>query len=120
MNKRLLGPLTCLGEILVIIGAAIWITGWKGAGIVFAIGAVVFAACRIIEHHCNGYDDKPLTLRRLYRQRMIGAVMVVISAVMMLFYDLSPTGWLVPFIVFTVTEIYTAFRIPKCEQSSQV
>lgn len=112
MNKYL-GYLTSLGEILVVVGAAVWITGWEGTKYVFAAGTLLFLAGRLLEKH----PTDNLTLKRLYRQRMIGCIMLLVSAVMMLFYDLSPTGWLIPFIVFAVAETYTAFRIPKIENS---
>ena len=99
-----------LGEILVIIGAAIWITGWIGACYVFVIGTLLFAIGRLMEGHP---ETQNVVLKRLYRQQIVGVFMLMASAALMLFYTGSRTAWLIPFIVFTVTELYTAFRIPS-------
>lgn len=98
-----------LGEILVIVGAATWAIHWMAADYVFAIGAVLFLIGRLFFKYSKTTN---IALRRLIRQQKIGAVMAVISAGMMSFYPYSPTGWLVPFVVFVVFETYTAFRIP--------
>ena len=99
-----------LGEILVIIGAAVWITGWSGAAYVFAVGTVMFAAGRLLEKHP---ETQNVVLRRLYRQQAIGVCMLMVAAGLMLFYTPSRTAWLIPFIIFTVVELYSAFRIPS-------
>ena len=99
-----------LGEILVIIGAAVWITGWGGVAYVFAAGTVMFAAGRLQERHP---ETQNVVLRRLYRQQAIGVIMLMVAAGVMLFYTPSRTAWLIPFIIFTVVELYTAFRIPS-------
>ncbi|MCQ2076561.1 MAG: hypothetical protein MJZ20_05940 [Bacteroidaceae bacterium] len=109
MNEKLNLILTCLGEIMVIIGAALWITSWQWTSYIFALGTVMFATGRFFEKHP---ETQTTTLKRLYRQQCIGIIMLMASAGLMLFYTASRTAWLVPFIVFTVAELYTAFRIP--------
>ncbi len=99
-----------LGEILVIIGAAVWITGWKGAAYVFTAGTVMFAVGRLLEKHP---ETQNIVLRRLYRQQTIGVFMLMVAAGMMLFYTPARSAWLIPFIVFTIVELYSAFRIPS-------
>ena len=107
MTQKHISYLTNLGEILVAVGAIVWITNWLVSEYIFAIGTLLFLIGRLLEKH----DTTNLVLKRLYRQRMIGGIMLLASAVMMIAYTLSHTAWLIPFIIFTVIETYTVFRI---------
>jgi hypothetical protein len=123
MNKeKILTGITNVGEVLVLIGASLWITGWKFTDYIFAAGAVLFVAGRLAEHHDETHN---IALKRLYVQRIIGSVMLVLSVLLMFFHSqvngfvisdymvhASSTAWLVPFMIFAVIEVYTAFRIP--------
>ena len=109
MKTKIIGLSASLGEILVVIGAAIWITGWIGASYVFVVGTILFAVGRLLEKHP---ESQNIVLNRLYKQQSIGIIMLVISAGMMLFYPYQRTAWLIPFIIFVVAETYSAFRIP--------
>lgn len=109
------------GEVLVIAGALIWVTGWSGANYIYAAGATIFAIGRLGEKH----DVKDAVLRRLYRQRTFGLVVALLSAVVMnmepgfyLGYYMPRTTWLVLFLIFAVFEVYTAFRIPAVEEKN--
>lgn len=106
--------LTIASEITVIAGAALWVTGWKGANILFIIGAIVFAVLRLAEKN----KGKDIIEKRLYRQRKAGAIALLMAALLMIVcpcyflgYYLLPSTWLIPFVIFTVFEVYTAFRI---------
>lgn len=110
------------GEIMVIAGALIWVTGWSGANYIYAAGAAIFAMGRLGEKHEAG----DAVLRRLYRQRTFGLVVVLLSAVVMnmkpgfyLGYYMPRTTWLILFLVFAVFEVYTAFRIPAVEDKNK-
>ena len=74
---------TISGEILIVIGAALWITGWEPVRYIFAIGALIFATGRLLMPH----EGNNVTLRRLYTQQNIGAIFAIISALLMFFYD---------------------------------
>ncbi len=108
--------MACTGEILIIIGAVLWITGTSVANYLFATGATLFAIGRVNEKKVGG----SITLARLYGQRALGIVAILVAAVLMNlkggFYFgmyLRPSVWLVPFVVFVVIELYTAFRLPQ-------
>ena len=123
MSKdNVLGYITNIGEVLVLIGAAFWITGWEFINYVFAVGTLLFTVGRLFEKH----PESTITLRRLYIQRTIGVVVLVLSAWLMFFYDridgfeisdykvhATASAWLLPFFIFVVIELYTAFRIPS-------
>lgn len=110
------------GEVMVIAGAMIWVTGWIGANYIYAAGATIFAVGRLGEKH----DVKDAVVKRLYRQRTFGVVVALFSALVMnlepgfyLGYYFPRTTWLVLFLVFAVFEVYTAFRIPVAEEKSR-
>jgi hypothetical protein len=124
MNKQnVFGYIANIGEVLVLIGAAFWITGWEFINYVFAVGTLLFTLGRLFEKHP---ESTTITLRRLYTQRTIGVVVLVLSALLMFFYDringfeigdyevhATASAWLLPFFIFVVIELYTAFRIPS-------
>lgn len=123
MNKQnVFGYIANIGEVLVLIGAAFWITGWEFINYVFAVGTLLFTVGRLFEKH----PESTITLRRLYTQRTIGVVVLILAALLMFFYDringfeisdyevhATASAWLLPFFIFVVIELYTAFRIPS-------
>ena len=123
MSKdNVLGYIANIGEVLVLIGAALWITGCEFLNYVFAVCTLLFAIGRLIEKH----PQSTLTLRRLYLQRTIGVVVLIVAALLMFFYEYingfeisdykvhaTASAWLLPFFIFVVIELYTAFRIPS-------
>ncbi len=108
--------MACAGEVLILVGAVLWMTGTLVANVLFAAGATLFAIGRINEKRVKG----SITLSRLYGQRALGIVALLLSAVAMNmqggFYFgvyVRPSVWLIPFVVFVVIELYTAFRLPQ-------
>ena len=112
MNKQnVLGYIANIGEVLVLIGAAFWITGWEFINYVFAVGTLLFTVGRLFEKH----PESTITLRRLYIQRTIGVVVLILAALLMFFYDringfeisdyevhATASAWLLPFFIFVV------------------
>lgn len=108
--------IACAGEICVIVGAMLWITRMSVANYLFAAGATLFAIGRLNEKKVKG----SVVLARLYGQRALGIVALLLSAVAMNYHGgfmlgvyVRPSAWLIPFVVFVVIELYTAFRIPQ-------
>lgn len=121
------GYVEIVGETLVAAGAAMWMPVRAVAPWIFAFGVVVFAIGRFLQtpfyQKYAERDPRELTLRRLYNQRVIGMVALVLSAMLMFmpvgFYYgiyLGAMSWLVLFVVFTVVEVYTAFRISTVDK----
>lgn len=119
-----IGPVLLVAAALLFIvlnSYALWIR------ILFALGVVLLTINRFFgdesDWRQSKRSDKPLTLRRLYRQRCAGVVVLYLSVVLLFlpegFYYglyLRRISWLLPFIVFTVIELYSAFRIPAVEK----
>lgn len=121
-KQKLMEIIAVSGEILIIAGAAVWITGWVGSRFIFALGALLFATGRQFSEHEGKNGD--VVLRRLYVQQNIGVVFALIAALLMFFYDRlngievfdyvvrsTASAWLLPFFIFVVLEVYTTFRI---------
>lgn len=108
-----------VGELLIVIGAALWITRLQWIPVFFSIGALIFTIGRLSVQQnmkCN-----TISLKRLYRQRTFAVFALILSATLMFVkpgyyfgYNLYITNfsWFVLFAVFAIIEVYTAFRIP--------
>lgn len=116
MNDKIFALIANVGETIVLIASAIWITKWEWTAYLYAIGAFLFCVGRI----CEKRDiNNNVALKRLYSQRLIGLAMLLLSATMMCFYKSSRTAWILPFVIFVVFELYTAFRIPAEEKKEK-
>ena len=67
----------------------------------------LFAAMQITDT----YKGSSFVVKRLRRQQIIGAVLLVAAGILMLV--LHRNEWMVCLLVAAIFELYTAFRIPK-------
>lgn len=129
-KDKLMGYVEMAGETLVVTGAAAWLPLRNLAMIIFAAGTVLMAIGRFAQtpsyQKYSPVDPKVLTLRRLYRQRMMGMVALILSAIIMNMPQgfhfglyVAPASWLVTFIIFAIIEVYTAFRISAVEKDNK-
>lgn len=102
MTQRHFEYTAICGELLVILGAILWMQHWAIVPYVYALGAALFIIGRL-----------KLGMRRA------ASMWLAVSAALMFFdhttyigYDMYilPSYWLVPFIGFVVNEVYDAFR----------
>ena len=115
LSLRLLSCVLTLGGCLVLAGAAAPIAGFSEAiaFYLFAPGALLFAAAQTLSR----LPITNSTLRRLRRQQLLGAALIVAAAVMFFMHlrAIRPcTGdeWKLALIIAALLEIYTSFRIP--------
>ena len=119
-----LGYMEMGGEFLVVFSALLWITRMLWVPYGFALGTVLFSIGRLAQGSEGILAETPeknrLTMIRLIRQRNIGIVFLLLAAAAMFvkgpmhLYEgiyIFRSTWLVPFICFTVFEVYTTFRI---------
>lgn len=129
-KDKLMGYVEMAGETLVVTGAAAWLPLRSLGMIIFAAGTVLMAIGRFAQtpsyQKYSPVDPKVLTLRRLYRQRMMGMVALILSAIIMNMPQgfhfglyVAPASWLVTFIIFAIIEVYTAFRISAVEKDNK-
>lgn len=104
-----------MGGLLIVIGAAMPIfqpsTSWPPY--VFTLGALLFTAMQAQQR----YEGRNITIRRLRRQQLLGALALVVAGALMFCsrYGYGPfTGaeWQMVLAIGAVLEVYTAFRIP--------
>ena len=101
------------GAALLLSGAALYPTGWLYAFYLYAVGACAFAAMQ----WQAGYEGDNLVVKRLRRQQLFGAALLVCTAVCMAMRTFNfgfarGHEWLVCLSVACVLELYAAFRIP--------
>lgn len=117
-----------IGEIMVLAGAVLWLPLPDSAPILLTAGAVLFALGRCLgsKGDVAMWRDRAnsLWMRRLYGQRIVGLVFLLLAASSIhlgngFYYGvyIRRSFWLLPFIIFVVFEAYTAFRIPDNEKS---
>ena len=95
------------GAVLTLAGAILQITRWEFSPYIYLIGAVLFEYTQVMD----GYDGKNLIIRRLRRQQILGAVLLVFAGVLMLVTHNNE--WILCLTIAAILELYTAFRIPN-------
>ena len=95
------------GAVLLLVGAMLQITRWELSPILYTIGAVMFAYVQVMSR----YEGKNLIIRRLRRQQILGAVLLVFAGVLM--FVTKHNEWVLCLTVAAILELYTAFRIPS-------
>ena len=96
-----------IGAVLLLAGAMLQITRWEMAPILYTIGAILFAYIQVMSR----YEGKNLIVRRLRRQQIIGAVLLVFAGVLM--FVTRHNEWVLCLSAAAVIQLYTAFRIPS-------
>lgn len=96
-----------VGALLLLLGAMLQITRWELSPVIYTIGAVLFAYVQVMA----GYDGKNLVIRRLRRQQILGAVLLVFAGVLM--FVTRHNEWVLCLSAAAVLQLYTAFRIPS-------
>ncbi len=102
-----------LGGLLLIVGAALpmFIDDFAPAFYCYTAGAAAFAGIQLLQR----YDGDNLQLRRLRRQQILGACLLLLTAVLMFTHwqhirPVSGDEWKVSLAIAAVFEVYVAFR----------
>lgn len=95
-----------VGGLLMVAGALLFVTRWAAAPWLFIGGALLFGGAQLADR----YRGNSFVVRRLRRQQMLAAILLVMTGVLML--ALSHNEWVVCLLVAAVIELYTSFRIP--------
>lgn len=104
-----------LGGLLLLVGALLPMVPTLSdfAPYVFCAGALLFGTLQLVQR----YEGRNVTVRRLRRQQMLGACLLMISACLLLVtaFRLLPLRggeWKVVLAIAAVLELYTSFRLP--------
>ena len=138
MNKenRLIESFTTVGGILLLCGAAVFITGWEYAPYMYLAGSVLFACGQFADRYTG--DDR--IMKRLRGQQVLGACFLLITAALMfsaplhdrLLTDMSLSenvrsillavtrrnNWIVSLTIGAVFELYSSFRMDSISRQS--
>lgn len=102
-----------VGAVALLLGAALQITQLAWAPYLYLIGVIMFAYVQVM----SGYEGKNIIIRRLRRQQIIGATLLVVAGVMMILWKRNE--WVVCLTIAAVLEMYTVFRIPQEEEKEK-
>lgn len=107
-----------VGAILLFAGLVLQFIHRTEAPYVYSFGALLFALVQFL----SAYEGTNVTLRRLYRQQQLGALVLLLTGGLMFLSGHYYAGiyfrneWIVGLAIAAVFELYTAFRIPQEEQ----
>lgn len=107
MNKTY-SYIQIIGALMLLAGAMLQITRWELSPYIYTVGAVLFAYVQVM---MGRYEGKNLIIRRLRRQQIIGAALLVFAGVLM--FTSKRNEWIVCLTIAAVLQLYTAYRIPS-------
>ena len=109
MNRKTASMLMMVGASALLLGAATMITKWVGAPYLYSGGTLLFVAMQMADR----YDGKDIIVKRLRRQQVFGAVMLLVTGVLM--FTERHNGWIATLTIAALLELYTALRMPDKE-----
>ena len=130
-ESRLIESFVTVGGVLLLFGAAVYITGWEYAPYLYLAGSVMFACGQFADR----YEGDDRIMKRLRGQQVLGACFLLLTAVLMfsggiherLLTDVTMGGrmrsflldltrknnWIVTLSIGAVFELYSAFRLDR-------
>ena len=107
--KQLIPALFAVGAVMLLIGAAVYVTGWPLSPYIYTIGATFVALAQIN----SASKHKTPTIKRLRRQQIFGALLLVLTGAFM--FISHGSEWIVSLTIAAILELYTSVRIPQEE-----
>lgn len=136
-EKRLIESFTTVGGVLLLFGAAVYITGWSYAPYLYFAGSLLFACGQFADRY-NGYNR---IIKRLRFQQVLGACFLLFTTVLMfadgihafLLNDTSMTpglrsfllditrknNWIVTLSIGALFELYSSFRLDHISKEQE-
>ena len=137
-DSRLIESFTVVGGVFLLLGAAVYITGWSYAPYMYLAGSLMFACGQFADRYEG--DDK--IMKRLRFQQVVGACFLLLTAVLM-FADgihtrllvnttMSPglrtflldltrkNNWIVTLSIGAVFELYSSFRMDSISKNQDI
>ena len=111
--KQLIPALFAVGAVMLLIGAAVYVTGWQLSPYIYTIGATFVALAQIN----SPSKCKNPTIKRLRRQQIFGALLSVLTGAFMFFTH--GNEWIISLTIAAILELYTSVRIPQEEAKEQ-
>ncbi len=111
--NKLDNAIALVGSVVLFAGLLLQFMKFEFAPYVYLVGAILFAWIQVK----YGYEGKNIVIRRLRKQQLIGAMVLVLTGVVMLLWHRNE--WIVCLSIASVLELYTAFRIPQEEEKEK-
>ena len=112
--KQLIPALFVVGAVMLLIGAAVYVTGWQLSPYIYTVGATFVALAQIN----SPSQYKTPTIRRLRRQLNIWCIVVGAYRSVLWFFTRG-NEWIVSLTIAAILELYTSIRIPQEEAKEQ-
>ncbi len=113
--SKLQNAIYAAGGILLVVGIILHtVPGMEQtAPYVYTVGAAAYASMQMLAR----YDGRNLVIRRLRRQQLFGAILLLLAAPLMFMdvWNVSPLPggtWLLLVTIAAIYQLYAAFRIP--------
>lgn len=113
MTTKHANLIAATGAVFLFIGLVLQFIRLELAPYIYLAGATAFAYVQVMSR----YEGKNIIIRRLRRQQIMGAMVLVFTGVMMLVWNHNE--WIAGLTIAAVLELYTAFRIPQEEAKEQ-
>lgn len=107
MMKQIQKYIYIVGGILLVIGAALYVTRWVVAPYIYVVGSFMFGAMQMADR----YEGSNFVIRRLRRQQVLGALILMLTGIAM--FVCKYNEWIVCLLIACLLELYTAFRLPQ-------
>ncbi|MBO4724321.1 MAG: hypothetical protein J5596_03250 [Bacteroidaceae bacterium] len=130
-ESRLIESFTTVGGVLLLFGAAVFITGWDYAPYLYLAGSMMFACGQFADR----YEGTDPIVKRLRFQQVLGAIFLLLTAALMfsdsihdrLVSDTDMGGsmrsfllaltrknnWIVTLSIGALFELYSSFRLDR-------
>ena len=105
--------ISVVGSILLFIGLILQFVKFEYAPYVYLVGAVAVAWMQVK----YGYEGNNIVIRRLRKQQLIGAMLLIMAGVLMIVWHRNE--WVLCLSISAVLQLYTAFRIPQEEEKEK-
>lgn len=110
--KQIIPALFAVGAVMVLVGAAVYITGWVYAPYIYTIGAGFVALAQVN----TPLKAKTKNLKRLRIQQIFGAFALILTGAFM--FTTNGNEWIACLTIAAILELYTSFRIPQEEEKA--
>ena len=114
MRGKVADFIALCGAAVLFVGLVLQFFRFEAAPYIYLVGAVLFAYVQVV---VMGYEGKNMVIRRLRRQQILGAMLLILTGVVMLLWKRNE--WVLCLTVAAVLELYTAFRIPQEESKEE-
>ena len=101
------------GSIVLFVGLILQFVRFEYAPYIYLVGAIAVAWMQVK----YGYDGNNIVIRRLRKQQLIGAMLLIMTGVLMIIW--SRNEWVLCLSISAVLQLYTAFRIPQEEAKEE-